>query len=269
MTPRRLRALVRREYEAYGRHALPWRRTRDPYKILVSEVMLQQTQVERVVPYYQSFLKRFPRVETLAEAPLSDVLRIWQGLGYNRRAKMLHEAANVVVREYGGRFPKTPDALEKLPGIGHYTARAVAAFAYNADVVMLETNIRTVLLHHLFPDTKDVTDAELLAALETLLPAGESRIWYWSLMDYGSALKRAGVRTNARQKGYVKQSTFKGSSREARGAVLKALAGEPRTLAFLANLLGPERKVQMIGQIKRLYDEGLIEKEGRKYQLPH
>ncbi len=127
MTPQKFRNIVWKHYREHGRHDLPWRKTTDPYRILVSEVMLQQTQVERVVPYYRNFLRKFPRVGRLAEAPLSEVLVAWQGLGYNRRAKMLHQAAKAVVQEHGGRFPESLEELEKHPGIGPYTARAVAA----------------------------------------------------------------------------------------------------------------------------------------------
>jgi len=119
------RTTVWNHYRRHGRHTLPWRTTTNPYRILVSEVMLQQTQVERVIPYYKTFLRAFPTVQTLAQAPLSRVLTLWQGLGYNRRAKMLHEAAKQVVAQYGGRMPHDAEALETLRGVGPYTARAV------------------------------------------------------------------------------------------------------------------------------------------------
>ncbi|HWH07127.1 MAG TPA: A/G-specific adenine glycosylase [Candidatus Paceibacterota bacterium] len=267
MTPSRLRAIVWKHYKEHGRHALPWRRTRDPYKILVSEVMLQQTQVERVLPYYEAFLTRFPTVHELARAPLGDVLRAWQGLGYNRRAKLLHEAAKAVVRDHAGKFPKTPEALELLPGIGHYTARAVAAFAYNQDVVCIETNIRTVVLHHCFQGEENVSDAAILRILEKVLPTGESRAWYAALMDYGSALKRSGVRINAKSKAYSKQKSFKGSAREARGAILKELAQAHASKKRLTHLLGDDRTEQLEAQLSALLAEGFVEKNGSVYRL--
>lgn len=223
--------------------------------------MLQQTQVERVLPYYKTFLARFPNVHVLARAPLGDVLRTWQGLGYNRRARMLHNTACVVVEQYNGRFPSD---LTLLPGVGPYTHGAVRAFAYNEDVVILETNIRTAVTHHFFPDREEVADAEVIAIVAQALPKGRAREWYAALMDYGSYLKRSGVRINAKKKGYTKQSVFKGSNREARGVILKVLAKAPHTKSALLGLL-PER---IEGQLEALLAEGLIERKGRLYQLP-
>jgi A/G-specific adenine glycosylase len=147
------RRTVWAHYKKHGRHTLPWRATRDPYRILVSEVMLQQTQVERVIPFYTDFLKKFPSARALARAPLAEVLRAWQGLGYNRRARLLRETARAVTDDHGGRFPTSVEALEKLPGIGPYTARALAAFAHNRGSVFIETNIRTAVMHHYFPES--------------------------------------------------------------------------------------------------------------------
>jgi A/G-specific adenine glycosylase len=262
------RKVVWAYYEEHGRSDLPWRKTMDAYKILVSEVMLQQTQVERVRPYYKEFLRKFPTVKALAAAPLADVLISWQGLGYNRRAKMLHEAAKEVVDKYKGRFPKSVAQLEELRGVGPYTARAVAAFAYNEDVVFIETNVRTVATHHFFNDKKLVDDKEILTILQKAFPKGRSREWYAALMDYGSHLKRSGVRINAKSKSYVKQSTFKGSARQARGVILKALVSGPYPPAQLTTLLGTERRAQMKFQLALLTKEGLIELKNRKFRLP-
>jgi A/G-specific adenine glycosylase len=267
MTPIRFRNLVLAHYKEHGRHDLSWRKTKDAYRILVSEVMLQQTQVERVLPFYKAFLKEFPDVRALASAPLANVLIRWQGLGYNRRAKMLHEAAKTVVKDYAGKMPNTVEALEKLPGIGHYTARAVAAFAYNEDVILIETNLRTVVTHHFFPDEEKVSDKEILLILEKAFRKGTSREWYSALMDYGAFLKRSGVRINAKSKTYTKQSAFAGSGREARGVILRALSKEAKTERFLASLLGVERYEQVAAQLQKLLKEGLIEKKRTKYQL--
>lgn len=266
MTPRRLRTIVWKHFTEAGR-ILPWRETTDPYRILVSEVMLQQTQVERVIPYYSAFLKKFPTVHKLANASLSDVLTLWQGLGYNRRAQMLHKAAKAVVEEYDGVFPTTARELEKLPGVGPYTAGAVAAFAYNEDVIIIETNIRTVITYHFFSDKNEVNDTDVLSILEKALPKGQSREWYWALMDYGSALKRSGIKINAKKKGYVKQTAFKGSGREARGAILRALIPGSMRLRAIVSLLGPEREAQIMGQLKRLVEEGLVTRKGTEYRL--
>lgn len=258
MSPRRFRDLVFTHYERYGRHDLPWRKTTDAYRILVSEVMLQQTQVERVIPFYKNFLKEFQTVRVLASAPLSSVLRAWQGLGYNRRAKMLHEAAKAVVREHNGTMPATAEELVLLPGVGPYTARAVAAFAHNADSIFIETNIRTAVTHHFFADRESVADSEVLTILEKAYPEGRAREWYAALMDYGSHLKRSGVHINAKAKGYTKQSKFEGSGRQARGAILRTLVQKPRTKRSLTLLLGPERKKQVESALQALIDEGVV-----------
>lgn len=268
MSPKRFRETVLRFYKKEGRHTLPWRKTRDPYRILVSEIMLQQTQVERVIPFYERFIARFPTVSVLAGAPLKEVLVLWQGLGYNRRAKMLHEAAKEVRDLYKGKVPTDPLVLETLPGIGHYTARAVAAFSNNSDVVFIETNIRTALIHSFFPGKEGVHDRELMLLLEKVLRKGESRIWYAALMDYGAALKRSGIRINQKSAGYKKQSAFKGSKREVRGALLRALVDGEKTSQALIGIVGKERKEAVLAQLTQLHAEGLIEKKSTKYRLP-
>ncbi len=235
---------------------------------MVSEIMLQQTQVERVIPLYAAFLAEFPTIEALAKAPLARVLTRWQGLGYNRRAKMLHDAAKAVVRDYKGRMPRTVSALDALPGVGHYTARAVAAFAFNEDVVLIETNVRTAVTHHFFLGEEKVSDKDILPILDRALPRGDARRWYAALMDYGAFLKRSGIRINARNASYTKQKTFKGSDREARGLILKALSLKPATQAVLRSLASPDRGEQLQAQLAKLVAEGLVEKQGTRYQLP-
>ena len=263
----RFRRVVWAHYKKHGRHALPWRDTRDPYKILVSEVMLQQTQVERVLPFYALFTKRFPTVRALAEAPLSEVLRAWQGLGYNRRAKHLHAAAKAVVGEYAGHFSTTVEGLEALPGVGPYTARAVAAFAYNRDVIFIETNIRTVITHHFFPKKKRVSDSEIEKVLARALPRGRARDWYSALMDYGAHLKRSGLSFNARSPRYMKQSKFSGSLREVRGGLLHCLAQGSATRATLARLFDTSRRGQVQKALSTLRAEGLITLHKGRYAL--
>ena len=167
-------------YQQHGRHTLPWRETYDPYHVWISEVMLQQTQVERVIPKYQAFLEIFPDIHTLAGASLSAVLIQWQGLGYNRRAKMLHACANEVVSSFSGKFPDTFNALTQLPGIGPYTAGALLAFAYNTPVPIIETNIRTAYIHHFFSEITEVTDAKILQCIEKTLNKENPREWYWA-----------------------------------------------------------------------------------------
>ena len=180
--------------------------------------MLQQTQVERVVPFYTAFIKKFPTVRALARAPLAEVLRVWQGLGYNRRAKYLHEAAKIVAR--GG------SAGQKLPGVGAYTAAAVAAFAHDQPTVFIETNIRTVFLYFCFARQRGkVADNKILPLVAEALRQSRMspREFYWMLMDYGAYLKRQGIKLNARSAHYAKQSKFEGSARQARAARLRRL----------------------------------------------
>lgn len=255
----RFRRIVWAHYKKQGRHDLPWRKTRNPYRILVSEVMLQQTQVERVLPFYAEFTRRFPTARKLVEAPLSDVLKAWQGLGYNRRAKLLRDAAQELVRTpLSATRSNLVKRLEELPGIGPYTARAVAAFAFNQDVFPIETNIRTAIIHHFFPRKKKVSDTEIEKVLKRVLPKGRSREWYGALMDYGAHLKRSGISHNTRSKKYAKQSKFSGSLREARGAILRAYTQGVTSRAKLLDLLGPSRRAQARAAFGALVAEGLI-----------
>ena len=258
------RRVVWTYYKTHGRHTLPWRKTKDPYKILVSEVMLQQTQVERVIPFYSKFIKQFPTAKKLAAAPLSEVLKSWQGLGYNRRAKMLHRAAKAL----GTRKKLSVAELEALPGVGPYTARAVAAFAYNQNIVFVETNIRTAIIQHFFPKKKKVSDKEIEKVLVQALPEGKAREWYSALMDYGASLKLSGISHNAKSKTYTKQPKFAGSLREARGAILRELARGAASPARLIDLFGAERRAQMRTALQALWTERLVEKTDENYSLP-
>jgi len=259
--------LVWHHYEKMGRHTLPWRRTRDPYKIFVSEVMLQQTQVDRVIPKYKDFLKKFPTIKKLAKAPLGDVLMSWQGLGYNRRAKYLHDCANCILNEHGSKFPKTVDTLKELPGVGQYTAGAIMTFAYNKSVPIIETNIRTVYLHHFFRAKENVSDQEILKKIERTMDTNNPRIWFAALMDYGAYLKTKFGNQNARSKHYSKQSAFKNSDRQIRGAIIKLLSNKKMTRNKLHRDLQFEA-VRLEAQLKKLKKEGMITRAGESYMLP-
>lgn len=252
-------------YRTYGRHDLPWRHTHDPYEILVSEIMLQQTQVERVLPKYKEFLKQWPTARRLAAAPLSDVLTLWQGLGYNRRAKLLHQCVRAVVNDSNGRWPQEYNELKKLPGIGPYTAGAVLAFAFNHAEPIIETNIRTVYLHHFFKHKADISETELLMKIAKTLDTNNPREWYYALMDYGTHLKRT-IGNNAHNaKSYKKQSKFKGSDREIRGAVVRRLAQKTATLSQLEKLGFDKTRLRQ--QLGKLEAEGLIQKQRNGYAL--
>jgi A/G-specific adenine glycosylase len=268
MTPQKFRNIVWKYYAEHGRHTLPWRKSYNPYKVLISEMMLQQTQVERVIPYFKAWMKKYPSVRALAKAPLADVLRQWQGLGYNRRAKFLHGAAKEIVATYNGKIPEDAAILESIWGIGSYTARAIVTFAYNHDAIVLETNTRTAITHHFFADRESVSDEDVSHMLKKVLPHGRSREWYSALMDYGAYLKRSGVRINAKSKGYSKQSTFKGSGRKARGALLRHLTKGPEGKMKLMKLLPNERKDQLEEQLQKLVKEGMVERSRSVYRLP-
>lgn len=258
---------VRAHYRKHGRHALPWRLTTHPYPILVSEVMLQQTQVDRVIPKYTSFLKRFPTMQALAQAPLGDVLREWQGLGYNRRAKMLHQCAHMVVSAHKGRLPRTSAELNALPGIGAYTAGAVSAFAYGKPEVFIETNIRSVFIHHFFSDGTDVSDADIRLFVERTLDRSDPRAWYYALMDYGAHIKRVYGNPNSRSKHYTQQAAFKGSDRQIRGALVRTVGAVPMTRKKLHQTLSFESD-RIDAQLEKLLAEGLITKIRQRYMLP-
>ncbi len=254
-------------YARHGRRSLPWRKTKNAYRILVSEIMLQQTQVDRVLPKYTAFLKKFPSLTTLANASLGDVLREWQGLGYNRRAKMLHQCAQIVVREHKGRLPCTHSELMKLPGIGHYTAGAVMAFAYGESVPIIETNIRTVYIHHFFHDDTDVHDDDVQKYVAHTLHTENPREWYYALMDYGVFLKKTVGNQNSRSKHYSKQSTFKNSDRQIRGAILRLLSVRMYTRTKIHEALSFEID-RIDAQCEKLLTEGLIILEQKQFKLP-
>jgi A/G-specific adenine glycosylase len=260
----KFRKIVWSFYKQHGRHALPWRLTRDPYKILVSEIMLQQTQVERVIPYYENFLKKFPTAAKLAGAKTSELLKAWQGLGYNRRAVNLQRAAQAVATQYKGKFPTAYEALLELPGVGPATAGDLMAFAYNRPAVVLETNIRQVFFHHFFPEALErggkackIYDKDVAPLVERTLDKKNPREWYYALMDYGSHLKKLHGNIAHRSAHYAKQSKFKGSNRELRSKILKLALERPRTEKDILKLLNspaPDVRKNLLS----LQKEGLL-----------
>lgn len=213
--------------------------------------MLQQTQTIRVVSKYKEFLARFPTIDKLAKAELREVLHIWQGLGYNRRARFLYECAKKICANYGGQFPKDLDTLKRLPGIGQSTAGAVLNFAFDIPTPFIETNIRTVFIHHFYHNkVQNVSDREILELINTTLDRDKPREWFYSLYDYGSFLKSTLDTDPAkRSKIYKKQSSFKGSFREKRSFVLR----------LLLNIKLRETEV-----MKHLLDKKLVEKKDSK-----
>lgn len=256
-------------YEYYRRHArdFPWRETDDPYRIMVSEIMLQQTQADRVIPKYKAWVKRFPTVNSLATARLRDVLALWQGLGYNRRAHALWRGAQLLVRDHHGRIPTQLTELDALPGIGKATACAITAFAFNQPVVFIETNIRTVFIHFFFHTKQRVTDEDLLPLISKTLDKDNSRDWYWALMDYGAMLKKQHPNPSRRSAHYTKQSPFLTSNRRIRGLIIKQLVTRPAlsSAALGKKLAVDPRKIQ--ANLAQLEKEGLISNHGRFYYI--
>ncbi len=213
-----------------------WRQTTDPYKILVSEIMLQQTQTARVVKKYDEFLTRFPTLASLANAKLKDVLVLWQGLGYNRRARFLYEGVKVIMEKYEGKFPQTYKDLIELPGIGQSTAGAIMNFSFNIPTPFVETNIRTVFIHYFFnnkhhkTNKSKISDKELLELIEQTINQKNPRDWFYALYDYGTYLKSTLDNDPAKKSsGYKKQSIFKGSFRQKRAQVLRYILKSPKT----------------------------------------
>lgn len=203
--------------------SFPWRETHDPYHILVSEFMLQQTQTDRVKPKYEEFIKAFPTIQNLSETSSRQVLSLWKGLGYNRRALYIHKTAKQIVREHKGKIPEDPKILEDLPGIGPYTSRAIVTFSYNTPLVFIETNIRSVFLHCFFSGKQNIPDSDILPLVEQTLDDKKPRVWYYALMDYGFMIKKIHGNPNRKSRHHTIQKPFDGSRRQKRGQILSLL----------------------------------------------
>jgi A/G-specific adenine glycosylase len=269
LTPSAISSFRKKIYGYYDQHGrdLPWRRTRNPYRVIVSEIMLQQTQVERVIEKYTAFLKSFPDFLALSKAPLKKLLTVWQGLGYNRRALALRALAHRVVHEHGGKLPSDTAMLLALPGIGKYTAGAITAFAFNKPVVFMDTNIRRVYIHEFFHDQEDIHDDEIMPLLEQTMDAGNPGKWYNALMDYGTMLKQEQVNPHRRSAHYTKQSPFENSNRQVRGSILKLLVKEaPLTRAQIVTKTGMDSE-RVAKNLVLLAEEGFIIKKGRTYLI--
>ncbi len=237
LTPERIRQVRRKILGYYRRHGrkLPFRKTTDPYKITVAEIMLQQTQVDRVLPKYVDWVKKWPNWQTLSEATNRELLIMWSGLGYNRRALYLGEMSRTIVEQHRGLLPDNPETLRALPGIGPYTSRAILIFAFNRPLVTIDTNIRRVLITELgLPHSISATALERVAL--QILPVRRARDWHNALMDYGAMVltsRKSGVRPLSRQ------SKFEGSLRQIRGEIVRQLTTKKRvSLASVAKKLG-------------------------------
>ncbi len=260
------RNIILMNFRAQGR-SLPWRYHGDPWAIVVSEIMLQQTQIDRVLNYWQAWLERWPSPCALAKASLTEVLLAWSGLGYNRRARFLLETAKKICTDFGGQVPKEVAVLKSLPGFGPYTAGAVACFAYGRPEVIIETNIRSVFLHFFFKDAKDVHDRDIMPLIKESLWLEDPRTWYYALMDYGVQLKALRKNPSRQSAHYTRQSRFEGSVRQARGALVRELAEKgPQELAFILEQLPYEAK-RVQAALEGLVREGLINYNGKTYTI--
>lgn len=257
-------------YYRAGRGTMPWRHTRDPYAIFISEIMLQQTQAARVEKYYEAFVRRFPTFRALADAKTGDLLKAWQGLGYNRRAIFLKRAAEVVIEAHGGRLPRDRATLKSLPGIGRGTSGSLMAFVFNQPEIFIETNIRRVFIHFFFPKRKKVTDLELERYIARSMDKANPRKWYWALMDYGAAMPGSRIAAkapnpNRRSAHYKKQSAFAGSDRELRGKIIRSTLsrkGDSITATALIAIVGaPRKKFDVV--VASLEKEGFIVRKGK------
>lgn len=238
----------------------PWRDTTDPYKILVSEIMLQQTQTSRVSEKYEIFLKAFPTVSRLAQTKQSRVLKLWQGLGYNRRALYLYQTAKIIRENYNGKVPSLKKDLVTLPGIGINTAGAVMAFAFNIPAVFVETNIRRTFIHEFFREKVSVADHELYPFIEASIDINNPRQWYYALMDYGANLGKNVPNPNRKSRQYRKQSPLSGSLRQTRGALLKLLIEKSYNISVLREFFDDDMKFHEA--LDQLIQEGFITKKG-------
>ncbi len=245
---------------------MPWRTTRDPYRIWISEIMLQQTQVSRVIPKYKKFIRRFPNIGILANATFRSVLHEWSGLGYNRRALLAHRAARIMMEKHAGTFPRSVEAIRALPGVGHATASAILNYAYEIACPYIETNIRTVFIYHFFPKKKKVSDEALWPHVVASLDERRPGEWHWALMDYGAFLKCTRGNISRKSDSYQKQSLFPGSQRQMRAAILRGLLKKPQSISAIRRLKGVgARKAE--SAVRSLVKDGLIERRGAEYRI--
>lgn len=248
---------------------MPWRENTDPYWVLISEVMLQQTQVDRVIVKFEEFIQAFPTVASLADASFAEVLSHWSGLGYNRRALWLHESVQVLVREHNGEVPSDAGTLTALKGIGPNTASAICVYAFAQPHVFIETNVRAVFIHEFFQDRDDVHDDEIRELVNQTLDREDPRAWYWAVMDYGTFLKKSVVNPARRSAHHSVQSRFEGSRRQIRGQVLKSLLHEQVVTAGMISTAYDKDVAEIESILGEMERDGLLvrDQSGSEYRL--
>jgi A/G-specific adenine glycosylase len=250
-----------------NKREFPWRDRITPYRILVSEIMLQQTGVERVIKKFTPFVDRFPDFNDLAAAPLNDIIEAWQGLGYNRRALSLKKIAGVVVDQYAGALPDDGALLREMPGIGEATAGSILAFAFNLPSIFIETNIRRVFIHYFFPEEDRVTDKEIIPLVEATIDGSHPRDWYYALMDYGTYLGTIAANPNRKSAHYSRQSRFQDSDRQMRGIIVRLLTGgDGKAADDIAGATGCERQ-RLTSILNSLVKDGLVSCDSELYRI--
>ena len=269
LTPQAIRSFRKVIYKYYQKNprSLPWRKTLDPYRILVSEIMLQQTQVERVLKKYRLFVKTFPKFSSLSKASLKDILTVWQGLGYNRRAISLKTIAKIVMTKFGSRLPSSEEELIKFPGIGKYTAAAIITFAYNKPSVLIETNIRTVYIYFFFQKKNYVKDTEIIPLIVKTLDRKNPRKWYYALMDYGAMLKKTHSNLSRKSAHYQRQTPFYGSNRQIRGMILRLLVEKPGLSQREITMQLGSQPEKIEKNLQELRAEGFLKETRKRYTI--
>jgi len=265
------RQIIYHYYHARGR-SFSWRDEISPYRVVVSEIMLQQTQTDRVSKKFDIFVEQLPNFQALAQASFEDVLRLWKGLGYNRRALALQKIAQKIITEHDGNLPRSVEVLSTFPAIGKATASSILAFSYNQPTVFIETNIRTIFIYFFFKHAREVHDKQIMPLIEATLDRQAPRAWYYALMDYGVMLKKNVGNLNQFSKHYTKQSTFQGSDRQIRGMILQLLLDIPEmkiddVLMHFAALGKEELRVKKI--LNDLDKESLIRLVDQKVLFGH
>lgn len=266
LTPQEINTFQEKIHQFYKEHKrnFPWRETHDPYKILVSEMMLQQTQTSRVKEKYAMFLEHFPTFSHLANSSQSELLSVWQGLGYNRRALYLKSTAQIVCEKHNGTLPHLKEELIALPGIGKNTAGAVINFAFNTPQAFIETNIRRVFIYEYFRETEQVNDAILYPLIESTIDKENPRDWFYALMDYGVSIAKENPNPNRKSAHYKKQSQFEGSARQTRGTIIRLLTKSSLSEKELKDQINSPHFEKVIDQLQK---EGFIYKKGDAFFL--
>lgn len=245
-----------------------WRFVDDPYYVVVSEIMLQQTQTARVIAKFEEFIRAFPTIYDLASASVSEVLRVWVGLGYNRRGIALYQIAKSVVANYGGVVPNEPEILRTFKGIGPATAASITAFAYNKPTIFIETNIRTVYLYTFFNKEDNVPDSHLLPLIQATVYHENPRLWYYALMDYGVYLKKKYKNPSRKSKHHAIQSKFEGSLRQVRGACISLLVQNHKLTKNNFMLISGYEEEKVTLALNDLLKENIINLKDDFYQFP-